>query len=134
MKQLLSKINALNDVFTSPIQNSEIAQAEHKLNIKFSEEYKDYLVTFGVIFYGSTELYGLGIDDKFDLNILCSVPEFRENQGYPFNAVPLCEIGDGHYYLYDNESQKVVKFALPNGGVYAEENKSLEQFLIDFLF
>lgn len=133
MKQLLSQINTLDDVFTSPVESSNIAQAEQKLNIKFSEEYKDYLKTFGVIFYESTELYGLGIDEKFDLNILSSIPELREQQDYPASAVPLVDIGDGHYYLYDNDKRKVVKFALPNGGVYAEENKSLEEFLISIL-
>ncbi|MGI6387150.1 MAG: SMI1/KNR4 family protein [Desulfomonilia bacterium] len=36
-----------------------IAEAERQLNLRFAEDYKEYLSLFGAISFGSTELTGL---------------------------------------------------------------------------
>jgi hypothetical protein len=48
--------------------------------------------------------------------------------------VPLYDIGDGHYYLYDNNSGRVVQWAMPNGGIARVVDQALEPFLIGVLF
>ena len=129
MNTLIEQLKITNALI-KPATQQQIEQAEHQLNIQFSLEYRLYLEEFGVISLGSKEIYGLGVKDSSYLNLLTIVPDLRQYPGYPSQAVPLLEIGDGHYYLYDNYNQKILMWAIPNGGKPQEIEESLENFLI----
>ena len=58
----------------------------------------------------------------------------RESPQFPKSAVPLSEIGDGHFYLYDNDSKTILIWASPNGGIVKEIQSNLEDFLISLFF
>lgn len=132
MKQLEQQIAAHNAV-TRPANQEDITAAEQGLGITFSPEYRTYLAQFGLIAFGSTELCGLGVPAAAHLNILSAIAPLRTGKDYPPQAVPLCEIGDGYYYLYDNQTQQVVTWSMV-AGIQERHNQSLEAFLLNTLF
>ncbi|MFI8316714.1 SMI1/KNR4 family protein [uncultured Kosakonia sp.] len=116
-----------------PAQQDEIAAAEQTLKMQFSPEYKAYLAQFGLIAYGATEVNGLGVPATSHLNILSAIESLRNGKNYPAQAVPLCEIGDGYYYLYDNQHQKILTWSMING-VVESSGEGLETFLLRVVF
>ncbi|SFB27757.1 hypothetical protein SAMN04515620_13425 [Collimonas sp. OK607] len=72
--------------------------------------------------------------DDYYLNVLNKYNELAREPSYPTSAVPLLELGDGHYYLYQNESGKVLQWAAPNGGIVKTLDQDLETFLGNALF
>ncbi|MBA0217823.1 SMI1/KNR4 family protein [Pectobacterium brasiliense] len=132
MKQVEQQVAAHNAI-TRPASEQEIAAAEQTLQIAFSPEYRAYLALFGLIASGATELYGLGIPVTSHLNILSAIVPLREGKNYPLQAVPLCEIGDGYYYLYDNQARQILTWSMVSG-VQECSNESLETFLLKTVF
>ena len=133
MNKLIEKLKN-TDALIRPVPEETINQAEKDLNISFSNEYKSYLSTCGVISFESTEIYGLGIKNTSYLSLYKVLPEMRESTQFPKSAVPLSEIGDGHFYLYDNDSKTILIWASPNGGIVKEIQSNLEDFLISLFF
>lgn len=132
MKQLKQQL-AEHDANTRPVTQQEIDAAQHALGITFSEEYQTYLTRFGVIACGSTEIYGLGVPVTSPLNIQRAVVTLSAGKDYPPQAVPLCEIGDGYYSLYDNQQGKILTWSMIVGVVESRE-ESLEGFLLRTIF
>ncbi|GHT80789.1 hypothetical protein AGMMS49960_02990 [Betaproteobacteria bacterium] len=132
--QKLTQSVAKYQAKTSPVPESEINNAEEKIGFPFSEEYRRFLSTFGRISFLSHETYGLGVPDDYYLNIRHEFQDLSQDAHYPANAVPVLELGDGHYYLYDNIGKRVLLWASPNGGVVKELHESLEDFLIQKIF
>lgn len=112
-----------------PATSQEIAKAEKELNMTFSSDYKQFLREVGAFTYGSLEVYGLGVSPTSHLNIINVVKDFRNEDGFPDTVIPLSEIGDGHYYCYDNEDGRIRIWASPKGGFYNVTNLGLEKFL-----
>ena len=133
MEKLIEKLKQTS-ALTRCVNNETIEQAEKELGITFSDEYSDYLASFGVISFESTEIYGLGIKNTSYLSLYKTLPEFRKEANFPPFAVPLSDIGDGHFYLYDNQTHAILIWASPNGGVVKTIELSLEDFLIKLLF
>ena len=63
-----------------------------------------------------------------------SYADLSRDPQYPPQAVPLFEIGDGCYYLYDNAKQQVMRWATPNGGIVKTFDGDLESFLCREVF
>lgn len=133
MKKLQEYIEQ-HDADIIPATPEQIEEASKLLNISFSKEYTEYLLLFGVISYEAWETYGLGIEKNSYLNLLTAVDTFREDANFPNAAVPLMDIGDGHYYIYDNKKQTVLVWATPGGAIQQTLDEPLEEFLIDTLF
>ena len=133
MNKLIEKLKN-TDALIRPVTEETINQAEKALNISFSNEYKSYLSTCGVISLESTEIYGLGVKNTSYLSLYKILPEMRDEANFPASSVPISDIGDGHFYLYDNHAKTVLIWASPNGGVVKEIKSNLEEFLISLLF
>lgn len=119
---------------TRPSDESSIMQLEQQLGFSLSSEYRAYLSTFGVIIYGGNEVYGLGVPDNYYLNVFSAYVDLSRDPSYPANAVPLIDVGDGQYWLYDNKAQRILLWATPNGGIVQAIDDNLESFLIERLF
>ncbi|TQK03443.1 SMI1/KNR4 family protein [Herbaspirillum sp. SJZ107] len=119
---------------TRPANAGSIQALEAKLGFGLSQEYKLYLSTFGVIVHGASEIYGLGVPDNYYLNVGNAHADLSRDPAYPANAVPVIDVGDGQYYLYDNQAQQIILWATPNGGIVRKLDASFESFLIDQLF
>lgn len=132
MKQLEQQIMA-HDANTRPATQQEIQAAKQALQMDFSTEYQTYLAQFGVIGWGPTEIYGLGVPVSSHLNIQRVVAALRQGKDYPPQAVPLCDVGDGYYSLYDNQQGKILAWSMIVGVVETKE-ESLERFLLRTVF
>ena len=55
MEKLIEKLTQTS-ALTRCVNNETIEQAEKELGITFSDEYRDYLASFGVISFESTEI------------------------------------------------------------------------------
>lgn len=134
MEKLLTKLNE-NSAMMKKATELQINEAEKILGMTFSQEYKSFLSSIGCISYEGIEVYGLGVANDYYLNLLDIVPYLREaDNTFPLQSVPLSDIGDGHYYIYDNNSQKISVWAIPNGGTVEEISGALEDFLTNLLF
>jgi len=114
---------------TRPATMDGVHALEGRLGFALSPEYTDFLTTFGVIVHGAFETYGLGVPDDYYLNVGTSYADLSSDPTYPRTALPLLDMGDGHYYLYDNATRKIVLWATPNGGIVRELDEGLEAFL-----
>jgi hypothetical protein len=132
MNKLIALIEE-NQADTLPANVAQIELAESQLGITFTSEYRTYLLDFGVISFESHETYGLGVKESSHLNIIRAVNDFRNFKGFPSSLVPLAEIGDGHYYMYNNASHKVLSIAIPDMGT-REISNNLEEFLCKLIF
>ncbi|GKV79195.1 hypothetical protein PEC106568_43680 [Pectobacterium carotovorum subsp. carotovorum] len=132
MKKLAQQVTA-QGADIRPAKENEIDVAEHVLRIHFSEEYKTYLSEFGVIASGATEVYGLGVPVTSHLSILSAIELLREGKDYPRQAVPLYDIGDGYYSLYDNRQRKILTWSMITGIVEVSD-ETLEAFLLRTIF
>ena len=132
MNKLL-KLIAENQADTLPATEERITQAESDLGITFTDEYQSYLKNVGVLSFGFVETYGLGVPDTSFLNIVNALSEFRAINNFPLSMVPIADIGDGHYYMYDNRTQNIVVVSLPGIGIKIICS-DLEAFLIDLTF
>jgi hypothetical protein len=133
MKKLEQLVD-LHQANTRPVDTATIQNLEQKLGFALSDEYKRYLSTFGVIVFDAYETYGLGVPDDYYLNVSAAFSDLGRDPNYPKNTVPLLEIGDGQYYLYDNQARKVLVWATPNGGIVRVLEDGLEAFLIKHVF
>ncbi len=117
-----------------PASSKDVNSLEENLGFVLSDEYKDFLSTFGIIVYKSNEVYGLGVPDDYYLNVKNKYDDLRQDAAYPKGAVPLLEVGDGQYYLYDNKTYTILLWATPHGGIVRTIGEGLEDFLIRILF
>ncbi len=132
MNNLLSLVED-NQADTIPASEEQIEHAELELGLKFSQEYRRYLRQFGVISFGPNETYGLGVKDTSFLNIVTALTDFRAIEGFPKSLIPISDIGDGHYYMYDNSNLNIVTVSLPGIGI-KQVGSNLESFLAKLIF
>ena len=67
---IVEKIKKMKDLDINPkggASKEQIERAEKRLNLKFSEEYKEYLKEFGAISFFGNEWSGLNIDGYFNV-------------------------------------------------------------------
>ena len=117
-----------------PANIDSIRELQTRLGFVLAPEYAAFLSLFGVIVSGAAEVYGLGVPDNYYLNVGNAFEDLSSAPGYPRNAVPLLDVGDGRYYLYDNSTRKVVLWATPNGGIMEVLDTTLESFLVKQVF
>lgn len=132
MNKLLELI-AENEADTMPATEEQIDKAELDLGFTFSAEYRTYLQNIGVISFRTVETYGLGVPETSFLNIVNALRDFKAFKNFPPSLIPLADIGDGHYYMYDNSSREVLTIALPDLGTKII-TAGLEQFLCELVF
>mgnify|MGYP000172672729 FL=1 len=132
MNKLL-KLIADTQADTLPATEEQITQAELDLGLTFTKEYRSYLLNIGVMSFGPVETYGLGVPETSFLNIKNALGELRAINNFPLSMIPIADIGDGHYYMYDNSTQNIVIISLPGVGIKIICS-DLETFLIDLIF
>lgn len=133
----MNQLKALADqcqATTRPADDAGIELLGKQLGFRLADEYVDYLSSCGVIVHGAVETYGLGVPQDYYLNVQRMYADLSRDPSYPRTAVPLLDVGDGQYYLYDNSTRRVLLWATPNGGVVRTLTEGLEVFLIKQVF
>lgn len=91
-----------------------IINAEAELGIRFDEEFRNYLLEYGVVSFGSHELMGLGGDEYLDV-VKETINERTNNGKYPHNCYIIENLGiDGIMILQDEEG---IVYELNDAGV-----------------
>ena len=117
--QLIKQIPNLRK--TQSCSDKDISLAETKLNLKFAEDYKIYLKTFGSISFNSNELTGLNIE-KYNNVIDLTLQERNLNSKFPLNFYVIHNIGnEGILVLQDN-----------SGNIYEYYNNSYTKIYPSF--
>lgn len=115
----------------TPASADEVSFLEKSVKLPLSDEYKAYLEVFGTIIIGTWETYGLGVRPDYYLNVRNAYMDLAETEGYPTNALPLMNIDDETYFLYDNRRGHVLTWRL--AGDIHDTNETLFLFLRDRL-
>ena len=80
-----------------------VIKAETKLGIRFHEQYRNYLLEYGVASFGSHEFLGLGGDAYLDV-VQETLQECKNNQNFPKTCYIIENLGiDGILILQEEE-------------------------------
>ena len=90
----------------------EVIEAENTLGIRFHEEYRNYLLEYGVASFGSHEFLGLGGDSYLDV-VQETLQERVNNQMFPRNCYVIENLGIEGILILQEEGGEV--FAWSNG-------------------
>ena len=92
---------------------NEIKEAERKLNIEFSDEYKEYLSEYGIATANGYEFTGICQSER--LNVVCVTEKERKN---------VREIPEGAYVVEQTHIDGIVIWQTRDGAVYKSQGDS----------
>lgn len=93
-----------------PAPESFIKETEKILDLKFSDDYIDFLKDYGFLGYGSLELYGVTNGDPYVKSVFNTVwmtLDERKNYNLPQQFVIVAESGMGELYVLDTKTNRV---------------------------
>lgn len=102
-----------NAMFLSPTSNAEVEQAEKTLQLKFAQEYKEYVLNFGVATAKGVEL--TGITNSPRLSVVSVTERERSLSGIPQNM----------YVVNCSDVENSVILQDETGTIYEFRQKSL---------
>lgn len=98
-------INQNDDlVYKNNCSNSLINKAENVLNLKFPRDYRDFLLKYGALTFGSEEIYGIIDGDFYNSSIPDAIwftLSERKEVNMPPNWVVICDLDDGELACLD---------------------------------
>ena len=106
---IVEKIKKMKDLDINPkggASKEQIERAEKRLNLKFSEEYKEYLKEFGAISFFGNEWSGLNIDGYFNV-VNMTEDEKALNESFPKKHFVIENIGVDSIFIISNEDGKI---------------------------
>lgn len=92
---------------------NEIKEAERKLNVEFSDEYKEYLSEYGIATANGYEFTGICQSER--LNVVCVTEKERKN---------VREIPEGAYVVEQTHIDGIVIWQTRDGAVYQSQGNS----------
>ena len=127
MKNIIEVLKSLKDIaYLEPASTDQIKDAEQQLNLKFANEYKNYVSTFGVISAAGIELSGI-IDDE-NLGVTYLTQQERElNNNVPHNM----------YVVENTHIDGIIIWQDENGLIYLTQYdskpKQIATSLVDYI-
>ena len=106
---IVEKIKKMKDLDINPkggASKEQIERAEKRLNLKFSEEYKEYLKEIGAISFFGNEWSGLNIDGYFNV-VNMTEDEKALNESFPKKHFVIENIGVDSIFIISNEDGKI---------------------------
>ena len=102
----IKKIDDLNIISNNGASEEQILRAEKRLELKFPEEYKNYVKEFGAISFLGNEWTGLNIDGY--LNVVNMTEEERAlNEFFPKKYFVIENIGVDRMLIISNEKGEI---------------------------
>lgn len=127
----LKKYIELKSIHTIKVSDDEIHDAEKALKLKFDSEYLLYLKLCGQFEYEYLEFYGLGVPLQSYINVVNAYLELSSSNSYPKSAIPIIDMGDGHYAIYDIVTKNVVEWCAD--GIVKTLSHGLESYILQAL-
>ena len=104
--ETITKIDDLNIISNNGASEEQILRAEKRLELKFPEEYKNYVKEFGAISFLGNEWTGLNIDGY--LNVVNMTEEERAlNEFFPKKYFVIENIGVDRMLIISNEKGEI---------------------------
>ena len=106
---IVEKIKKMKDLDINPkggASKEQIERAEKRLNLKFSEEYKEYLKEFGAISFFGNEWSGLNIDGYFNV-VNMTEDEKALNKYFPEKYFAIENLAVDGVIFVSNEEGKI---------------------------
>ncbi|WP_322864732.1 SMI1/KNR4 family protein (plasmid) [Aquicoccus sp. G2-2] len=121
-----------------PIPEAAVAAAEADLNVRFPQQYRDFLQRFGAGLFGGAEIYGLPDpeqdDPPFWQDVVKVTKQLREwgqagaeNPAY----IPIADDGTGVYFFLDTKASPITKILAIGPGVERAVSTDLFAFVIE---
>ena len=129
LKRLAAAVKDL-EINARPVSTGEVEAFAKQAGVTLAPDYVEYLTQYGVISYGSLETYGLGVPETSHLNLITATKSLTSVKPLPPDCVPLNDIMDGYYYLYDNKHRVVVEWSAITGKVKPTSG-TLDSFLAE---
>lgn len=110
--------------FNPPASESDIGECERVLNVKFTEDFKDFLK-----FSNGAELcyYTAGF---YNIDEIVSNNDLETSEDFPSDYIVIADIiGDGEILCFSTKTNKYIRYF---DGVETEYNSFLD-FLVDFI-
>ncbi|ATZ66798.1 SMI1/KNR4 family protein [Acinetobacter haemolyticus] len=120
-----------NAVDTVDVSYEQIRDAEKILSFNFDTAYLTYLEICGQLEYEYLEFYGLGVPLSSHINVVRAYQELSTKNTYPKSTIPILDLGDGHYALYNIEDKKVIEWCAD--GIVTVLADNLESYMLDTL-
>ncbi|MDO4479026.1 MAG: SMI1/KNR4 family protein [Lachnospiraceae bacterium] len=99
------------------VTKDEVLRAESELGLSFSEEYKEYLMTFGLAMFDGHELTGLGRIER--LNVILVTQQMRAR----FKDIPL-----DWYVIEDAGIDNIVIWQDSKGKIFFNNQEVYDSF------
>ena len=128
MSDILETIQSLKGMCSlSPAKKTDVFLAESELDLHFAEDYKQYLLTYGLISAVGIEITGLIPSPR--LNVVAVTRQEREmNPAMPVNMYVVEETGFEGLLILQEESGAV--WSLTGNGKLKKEFDSLADYLL----
>lgn len=130
MKNIIHEIEKMNFFHArKPVEDKQIQKAEVDLNIKFNNEYKSCIKSFGAFSIDGHEITGICSSDR--LNVVNVTKKERcINKKIPENLYVIECLDIDHIVIWQSESGKVYQSML--NGKYEKIADSLIEYLKSF--
>jgi hypothetical protein len=110
MHKIIKKIEEKFKLYkTKGASNELIEEAERQLNLRFSEDYREYLSLFGAISFGSTELTGLNINSHANV-VSVTLKESQINKSFPKGSIVVENTGMEGLLVLQKEDGEVYEW------------------------
>lgn len=109
----------------SGVGSVKIVDAESRLGLHFSDDFRNYLMEYGVVSFGSHELMGIGGDAYLDV-VEETLRERKDNSRFPKDCYIVENIGIDGIMILQNEEGSV--FELSDAGCKLVA-KSLKEYI-----
>jgi hypothetical protein len=114
LTEVIAELRELNEPVPKPFRlptESEVSAAEKRLNMRFHDDYRRFLLEASDVVVGSLEPAMVAADCGY-LN-LCEIAEYAwDEMELPLTLLPICE-DNGDYYCMNKKGE--VEFWTPDG-------------------
>lgn len=113
---IIELINSKDNLIAlSPLSMNEIKESEKILELKFNEEYKKYVSTFGAVVYDGHEI--TGVCKVTRLNVINTTKDERKyNKFVPKDWYVIESLGIDGIVIWQNEIGEIYQ-TIPNGSI-----------------
>ncbi len=123
MSLFIDTLKQMRDFYSekgAPIE--QIKNAEKILNLKFSDEYREYLAQFGAVSCAGHELTGLSVDPNLDV-VKVTKENIKKNPN----------IKGAYYVIEETHIDGIIIWQAESGAIYKAEYKEKPEKIFDSL-
>lgn len=102
-----------NELEKKNIDDKVVNQIEKNLNLKFSDDYREYLITYGIAAINGHELTGITDYSSYDVKAV-TIKMKKINEGIPKEWYVIEDLGIDGVVIWQNEKGEVFR-SIPKG-------------------